>query len=51
MALRDSGEAREVLARQVGLLRPENLNRDMLDEQARQILGLAHPNDIVIYTR
>jgi cell division protein FtsB len=50
MALRDSGEAREVLARQVGLLRPENLNRDMLDEQVRRTLGLTHPDDVVIYT-
>jgi len=50
LALRESGEARQVLARRVGLLRPENLDRDMLDEQARQILGLAHPDDIVIYT-
>ncbi len=50
MALRDSGEAREALARQVRLLRPENLDRDMLDEQARRGLGLTHPDDIVIYT-
>jgi cell division protein FtsB len=50
MALLESGQAREALARQVRLLRPENLNRDMLDEQARRTLGLAHPDDIVIYT-
>ncbi len=50
LALRESDETRQVLARRVGLLRPENLDRDMLDEQARQILGLAHPDDIVIYT-
>jgi cell division protein FtsB len=50
IALRESDEVQQVLARRVGLLRPEHLDRDMLDEQARQILGLAHPDDIVIYT-
>ena len=51
MALRDSNTAKEGLARRVGLLRPENLDRDMLDEQSRRILGLAHPDDIVVYTK
>ncbi|NQV59365.1 MAG: septum formation initiator family protein [Alphaproteobacteria bacterium] len=51
MALQESNETRQVLARRVILLRPENLDRDMLDEQARQILGLAHPDDVVIYSR
>ncbi len=51
MALQESNEIRQVLARRVVLLRPENLDRDMLDEQARQILGLAHPDDVVIYNR
>ncbi len=49
MALRDSNQARDALVRRVGLLRPENLDRDMLDQQARHILGLAHPHDVVIY--
>ena len=51
MDLHDSNRAHEKLAQRVGLLRPENLDRDMLDEQARQILGLAHPPDVVIYTK
>ncbi len=51
MALQDSNRAREVLARRVVLLRPEKLDRDMLDQQARQILGLAHPDDVVIYSK
>jgi len=51
MALQDSNEIRQALSRRVDLLRPENLDRDMLDELARQTLGLAHPDDIVIYTR
>jgi len=50
MAQRESSDTREALARQVRLLRPENLNRDMLDEKARRILGLTHPDDVVIYT-
>ena len=50
MALQESIESRQALARRVDLLRPDNLDRDMLDEQARQILGLAHPHDVVIYT-
>jgi len=39
------------LSRRVRLLRPEFLDRDMLDEQARHNLGLAHPDDLVIYNR
>jgi len=51
MALMKSDAARDILARRVELLRPENLDRDMLDEQARRILGLAHPDDVVIYNK
>ena len=51
MALMESNAARDILARRVELLRPENLDRDMLDEQARHILGLAHPDDVVIYNK
>ena len=29
------------------LLRPETLNRDMLDERVRDILGLSHPDEII----
>lgn len=50
MALQESNERWQLLARRVALLRPDNLDRDMLDEQARRILGLAHPHDVVIYT-
>jgi cell division protein FtsB len=32
----------------VSLLRVESLDRDMLDERARHILGLAHPEEIII---
>lgn len=44
-----SGE-REALERRVSLLRPESLDRDMIEERARVILGFAHENDIVILT-
>ena len=36
------------LDQRVGLLRPEHLDRDMLDERARAVLNLAGPNEIVI---
>ncbi|GLQ07233.1 FtsB family cell division protein [Sneathiella chinensis] len=37
------------LETQVNLLRAENLDLDMLEERARHVLGLAHPDEIVIY--
>ncbi len=36
------------LERRVALLRPENLDRDMLDEQARASLGYSDPDEITI---
>jgi|SRR5690349_12253227 cell division protein FtsB len=39
---------REALDRRVGLLRPEHLDRDMLDEKARETLNLAGAREIVI---
>ena len=39
---------RDVLDHRVGLLRPEHLDRDMLDERAREMLNLAGPNELVI---
>ena len=32
----------------VELLRPETIDPDMLDERARALLNLAHPNDVVL---
>lgn len=46
--------AREVAARRaalesrVALLRPDSLDLDMLDEQARRQLGVLHPDEIAI---
>lgn len=39
---------RAALEQGVALLRPDNLDPDMLDEQARRTLGLVHPDEIVI---
>jgi len=39
---------RKVLEQHVSLLRPESLDPDMLEERARVLLNVAHPNDIVI---
>ncbi len=42
-------ETRKSLEQKVALMRPENLDPDMLDEQARARLNLAHPDDITIF--
>jgi len=39
---------RAVLDRRVGLLRPDHLDPDLLDERARAVLNLAAPDEIVI---
>ncbi|MEM8813296.1 MAG: septum formation initiator family protein [Pseudomonadota bacterium] len=49
--LQDLEDQREVLEKRVTLLRPESLDPDMIDEQARRILHVAHPNEVVIYRR
>ena len=36
------------LQNHVTLLNPPSINRDMLDEQARRMLNLAHPDELVI---
>ena len=42
---------RTVLERRVALLRPESLDRDMLEERARAVLDLARPEERVILVR
>lgn len=39
---------RDKMASRVALLRPDNLDPDMLDEQARKSLGFIHPDEVVI---
>lgn len=44
-------EVKQRLERDVALLRPESLDPDMLDERARAILNLAHPDDLILQKR
>jgi cell division protein FtsB len=44
-------EVKTRIERDVALLRSEQLDPDMLDERARAILNLAHPDDLVIMKR
>ncbi|MBM3544170.1 MAG: septum formation initiator family protein [Alphaproteobacteria bacterium] len=44
-------EVKTRIDRDVALLRSEQLDPDMLDERARAILNLAHPDDLVIMKR
>lgn len=40
---------RKTLEHRVSLMRPQSLDPDLLEEQARDVLGFANPNDRVIY--
>ena len=42
---------REAMERRVALIAPEHIDPDMLDEQVRRVLGLAHPDDLVVLQR
>ena len=45
----DSVDARyDDLQRRVSLMRPDALDRDMLDEQARRVLMLARPDERIL---
>lgn len=37
--------------RQIALLRSHSIDPDMLDERARMLLNLAHPNDVLLLHR
>jgi cell division protein FtsB len=39
---------RKAFDHRVGLLRPDALDLDLLEERARLLLGMAHPDDVVI---
>lgn len=39
---------RKLLEEKVKGLRPESLNRDLLDQQVRLLLGYTHPDEVVI---
>ncbi len=40
---------RKTLERRVMLLRPDSLDLDMLEERARAVLNLGHPDELVIF--
>ena len=49
--LQDARATRMELEHRVSLLRSDGLDRDMLDERARVVLGLAHPDELIFLTR
>jgi len=38
----------EALEKKVTMMRPESLNKDMLEERVRLVLGYAHPDEIIV---
>lgn len=46
--LKEITQARQELEEKVGDLRPESINRDLLDQQVRLKLGYTRPDEIVI---
>jgi cell division protein FtsB len=49
--LQDVRATRLELEHRVSLLQADGLDRDMLDERARIVLGLAHPDELIFLTR
>jgi len=49
LAHQEARAARERLEARVALLRPDSIDPDMLEERARDLLGLVHPHDVIIY--
>jgi cell division protein FtsB len=49
MEVEQTRAERERLEHRVALMAPESIDRDLLDERAREELGLNHRDDIVIY--
>jgi cell division protein FtsB len=45
----EARSARERMENHVQLMRPESLDRDMIDERARQALNMADAKDLVIF--
>ena len=48
-ALAEAKAKRMAVEKRVMLLRPNGIDRDLLDERARRTLGMAHPDELVIY--
>lgn len=49
-SLKETQAKREGYERNIKLLRPESIDLDMLDEQARQVLGFVGADEVVVYT-
>lgn len=49
MTLGETSVRKAILEHRVALLRPESLDRDMLDERARVMLNLVGADEIVIF--
>lgn len=47
--LAEARSDREQMERHVSLMRPESLDRDMIDERAREALNMADAKDLVIF--
>lgn len=47
--LREICDERKTLENRVGLLRPESLDPDMLDEWSRRILNFGHRDETVVF--
>jgi cell division protein FtsB len=41
---------RSRMEHRVALLHPEHIDPDMLDEQVRRVLGLAHPDELIVFS-
>jgi len=41
---------RQRMEAQAALLHPDHVDPDMLDEQVRRALGLAHPDELIVFT-
>ena len=48
LALAQVMSRKEVLEHRVSLLRPKGLDRDMLEERSRLMLGAIHPGDLIV---
>jgi cell division protein FtsB len=42
-------EKRTVLEEKVVMLRPGSINRDLLEERARHVLGFIHPDERILF--
>jgi cell division protein FtsB len=47
--LADLKTQRQDLQRRIALLRPDNLNPDMVDERARESLNVMRPDELVVF--